>query len=546
MSRPTRIPGATWLVAAAAGLICLLVYLKSLSCGFVNYDDPVYILNNPLLGRLDGAMLVDAFTRPYEGWWMPLTWISLAVDHRFWGVNPTGYHLTNIVLHAVNVVLVVLLADRLCTAAGIGETAVPDAGRSRGWLLLLAGLFWGMHPLRVESVAWVTERKDVLNGIFTLGALLLYLRYARIREERGGRAALHAYLLSLVLFVLSLMAKSVSVVLPAMLLVADWYPLGRLRTGNVRRMLLEKVPFLAVSVAMSMLTFYLAGQSNYLVPYAYFPFGQRLVVSGNAIFAYCRLFLWPVGIVPYRMIPDPIPDYFTVTTAVALLFCCACVVAGRKRHWVGATWAAFLLPLLPVLAFFQNGDQAYAARFTYLSAIAPSIAAAVIVVAARERWGNRGAVRYLLPGAVCALLAWHAVLTVRLIDVWKSPETFWTRVIEVDPEVIAYKERGRVYHAEGEYDAAIRDFSTAIDRVTGGFRDTVYNLYAFRGESYRAKGDYRAAVRDFTAAISMLPDPTYYYHRGLALEALGMAKEAAEDFARAGDEQGPIVWIDRR
>jgi tetratricopeptide (TPR) repeat protein len=133
-------------------------------------------------------------------------------------------------------------------------------------------------------------------------------------------------------------------------------------------------------------------------------------------------------------------------------------------------------------------------------------------------------------------MTWH------LIDTWQSPESFWSRVIDVDPEVVAYKERGRLYHAAGKYDAAIRDFSAAMGIADGGFRASIYNLYAFRGESLRAAGRYDEAVRDFDAAIALLPQPVYYYHRGLALKALGRVGEAEEDFRRAGQATGPLDW----
>ena len=220
---PLRIARNTTTIALAAGLICLLVYLRALSCGFVNLDDPYFILNNEAIRRLDGKLLAWAFGQPGFDLWIPLTWLSLAVDYRFWGLNPLGYHLTNILLHAANTVLVVLIADRLCRIR-FGEVW-GAAGRPYLYpgMLLLAGLLFGIHPLRVESVAWVTERKDVLNGLLSLGSVLLYLRY--VQRKEAGQGGSGAYLCSLFLFALSLMAKSVSVVLPAVLLVADWYPL---------------------------------------------------------------------------------------------------------------------------------------------------------------------------------------------------------------------------------------------------------------------------------------------------------------------------------
>ena len=231
------------LVGAAVAITTLLVYLGSLSCGFINLDDPFYIANNQLIKSLDLHGLRRIFTEAHLGAWLPLTYVSFAVDYHFWGNNPIGYHLTNILLHAANAFLVVLLADMFCRE----RFAVTGSGPGNKWtyagMLLLAGLFFAVHPLRVESVAWAAERKDVLNGFFTLASILAYLGYAR-RRQSGGRQAISLYLLALVLFVLSLLAKQVSVTLPVIMLLLDWYPLGRFGRGRFVPLLVEKVPFL--------------------------------------------------------------------------------------------------------------------------------------------------------------------------------------------------------------------------------------------------------------------------------------------------------------
>jgi hypothetical protein len=392
--------------AAIAGIICLLVYLRALSCGFVSMDDPDYVLNNAAIRRLDGPLLSWAFGAAHAGFWMPLTWLSLAFDYRFWGLNPAGYHLTNILLHAVNTGLVVLVADAVCRRMdhdGDGEGAAYPA------MLLLAGLLFGIHPLRVESVAWVTERKDVLNGLFTLGSLLCYLRYTRWGGERGaGRY----YLLSIVLFACSLMAKSVSVVLPAILLVLDRYPLRRLTRETAARVLAEKVPFLVLSLCMAVATVRFAAGSDYLVSYDIFPFAQRLVVSGNAVYEYVRLLLAPVGILPLWVIPDPLPPAYTATSLLSAAACIG-ILAAWKNHPLVTVWLCFLIPLLPVLAFLQNGDQSYAARFTYLPSVAPAIAAALLIRSG-VRWLAGKGYRYAGIAAVVVLLAGYGAAHRRL------------------------------------------------------------------------------------------------------------------------------------
>ncbi|MBT1072505.1 tetratricopeptide repeat protein [Pelotalea chapellei] len=529
-------------LSVTVGLICLATYLRALGCGFVNYDDPLYVLNNPVIKQLNWDTVVSAFTQAHVGWWMPLTWISFAIDHFFWGLEPFGYHLTNIVFHSLNAALVVLIADRvLRMGAGKEEREL----RADGWIhpvtLLLAGLLWGIHPLRVESVAWVTERKDVLNGFFSLGAILWYLCYVQAKEMYGTGAR-RPYVLSLVFFALSLMAKSVSVVLPLLLLVIDWYPARRLRRDNVLPLVREKLPFLALSVLMALVTVYFTSESNYLISYELFPFHQRMLVSGNAIFEYVRLLLLPVGIIAFYVIPDPIPPSYLVTSVIVAVLC-VLIFAFRKYRWISATWLAFIIPLLPVLAILQNGDQSFAARFTYLPSVAPSIAAGAAIGLVFKKAGSRHRVWQSIVIPVLALLVFYVVATVKDIAVWQNSETFWTRIVSVRPGAIVHKERGLYYHSVGKFHEAIGDFSAAIQTAPEAWHPYLYNLYVFRGDSLRAAGRYAEALDDLTAAINQFPHPPYYFLRGSVLKSMGRVKEAEADFGAAGPDPGKLAWL---
>lgn len=526
-------------MAAAAAAVCLLLYLPALHLGFVSFDDPEYVLNNPLIRELSPGNLTTMFTRSHLGWWMPLTWLSLAIDYTLWGLNPAGYHLTNIVLHAINTGLVVLIADDLCK---------PHRGRltllSYGGLLLFSGLLFGGHPLRVESVAWVTERKDVLNGLFVFLSIFFYLHYARGKgAETGGRASLF-YLLSVVCFLFSLMAKSVSVVLPAMLLVLDWVPLGRVKNRPLQWLIMEKWPFWSASVLMILFTFIFAGNSGYLVTYEAFPLSQRAVVSGNALWEYCRMMLFPVCLSPFYVIPDPIPASYAVKALVVASVLAWMAIAGWRRYPCLVSFAALaLLPLLPVLAFFQNGDQSYADRFTYLPSLSLSLFLALFFCSC-SRCFSAGKFRAGIAGGAALVVGLFLVMTVRQQSVWQSTETFWNKVIQVEPLAITYKERGRYYHATGRYKEAVADFTAALGIVPPTLKPYEYNFYGLRGESYRQAGRLTEAVADFTIAIQRCPHPVYYFHRGLALRGLGRNAEAEEDFRRAGPDPGPIGWVD--
>lgn len=527
---------ASFLVA----LITFLFYLPVLPYEFIVQDDSIYIVANPLIRQLDWSMARQAFGGAHCGWWMPLTWISFAVDYHFWGFNPTGYHLQNNFLHALNAALVVIICDLLYRKSIRKELEPAPSFSSYTLLLIMTGLLFSLHPLRVESVAWIAERKDVLNGFFAFVSIVLYVRYVKARES--GAAAWSYYAGALLCFALSLMAKGSSVGLSVMLLVLDRYPFGRLRRDTIMPLLLEKIPFLAVSAASALATIYFAGANAALVTFEAFPLSQRIAVSGNSLWEYWRLFFLPLGLTPLHVIPDPVPAvYIMKTAAVALLL--AWIFLATRHAWLKATLLCFILPVLPVLGFFQNGDQAYAARFTYLSALAQSASAAALCYLPVMKIRS-GAVRRLAAVVLILLLAGLAAVSVSLFSDWRNSESYWTSIIAGEPLAINYKERGRHYFASGRYDAAVSDFTAALERMTDTLKPYSYNLYGFRAEASRMAGRHEDAVNDFSNAIAGLPHPVYFYHRALALQSLGRTAEAAEDFKRSGPDPGPISWFE--
>jgi hypothetical protein len=532
---------STPLVATLAALCCFLVYFRALGCGYVWFDDPDYVVNNLAIRSLDWQFLHWAFTNSQVSLWMPLTWLSLAIDYHVWGLNPFGYHLTNILLHGGNVFLVVLLADRLYQpVTGETETGISRGSLFRGGMLFAAALLFGIHPLRVESVVWVTERKDVLNGFFALCSLLCYLAYVRERGAgRPGSVPWWFYGASLLWFICSLMVKPVSLALPFMMLVLDWYPLGRVNRGDVGRLLLEKVPFMVLSVAIVVISLSAATMQGSFTSVRALPFAMRCLVAGNGLFEYCRLMLFPVGILPFYVLNMAALTMFVVKTVIIVLLTGVMVFSWRRRPWLTAGWLLFVLPLLPVLGFFQNGEQAFAARFTYLGSIIPTL---FVPLLAMKSMGA-GTRKTVLLVATCLVLCWYGVETLRLIPVWDNSGTFWSRVIDLAQLGRAYQERGLYNFDNGNVAAAADDLTAAmaIARANGVLG---FNLVAHRGKVLLELRRYDEAIGDFTEAITLHPDPRYYYNRGLALRAAGRRVEAEADFRRAGSVRGPIVWIE--
>lgn len=537
MTKQIKLSQAT-VVAITAGIICFIVYLRALGCDFVNWDDQGFVLENTAIRHLDAAFFRWAFASPPIDLYVPLTYLSYALDYQFWELNPFGYHLTNVLLHAINAGLVVLIADRVLQGVGCrieGKYLYPG-------MLLVAGLLWGIHPLRVESVAWVAERKDVLNGLFLLSSLLYYLKY--VQQKDASQDSLRYYLTSLTLFALSLLAKPISVVIPVILLVIDWYPLKRLHKGNFRLIFFEKVPFFLLALLFSLGTIYLAA-SEFLMATSALSVAERFVVAGNGLFEYFRLMLFPVGILPVHLLPDPIPHVFLLKAIAATCFCGVILYAGRNRPWVLMTLLCFVIPFLPVLGFIQNGYQAFAVRFTYLPSIVPSIVAALILVKGGLQFSGKRRIlqRVVLLVLPVAVLACYTAGTQRLIGVWQDTATLWSRQIAYQPFGRAFFWRGLYYMDKGMYDAAADDFTTCLPMAAKEKVPDLYNLYAFRGEAYSQAGRFNDAVLDLSHAITAFPHPLYYFHRGIALQGLGKLQEAAEDFRKAGNARGVMRWV---
>lgn len=522
--------------AAAAGIVFIITFMvfsRAIFCGFVNLDDPIFVQNNPFIRSFNADFFKFAFSSATLDIWMPLTWFSFAVDYHLWGLNPAGFHLINILLHSANSALVFFIATHLFSAGRDGSTTGAIAGRQL-ILPLLAALVWGLHPLRVESVAWVTERKDVLNGFFALFALLFYLHYA---DKGKGRD----YGFSLLFFALSLMSKPVSVVLPVIFLLLDYCPLSRHSTKSFAALAKEKIPFLALSAAAALLTIFLFSQRQLLVGFAKLSLFDRSLLSGNALFEYLKLMLYPVGILPFYEMPESIGMEQVVKTLLVAAFFIFVLLSARNKPWLFTGAFCFLLPLLPVLAFFQNNDVAYAARYTYLPSIAPALIVAagfsagydkIRTVAARLQW---------LPiGAALLVLFFYSALTNRLISVWQNTETLWTRVITLDPSTPKYMDRGVYYMIHNRPLDASRDFSSAIEGLAKRGKKPDNNAFAFRGVAFMDLQQYEKALQDFDAALALKLHPTYYYYRGLTLQALGKNREAELDFKLAGPNPPPI------
>ena len=380
-------------VPAVIVVVTLAVFAPVIGNDFVEWGDRGDLVDNPHYRGLDPSNLLWMFTTIHRGHYQPLTWLSFTADYALWGMRPAGYHLTSLLLHAACAVVVYLIIGRL-----LGPTAILAA--------LFGALLFALHPLRVEAVAWATERRGPLSSLMALLAVLAYLRGARWW--------------SLAFFGLGLLAKEFVMTLPVVLVILDVYPLRR-------RAWREKIPFFALAAVGAAVAIASSAQSGVARSLADYGLLERIAQCFGGLAFYLLKTLVPVGLSPIYSIPPDVDPFATryVVSAVIVIAVTTGLFVARKRFPAGLTaWAIFVVILSPVLGLVQTGNQFAADRYTYL----PSVALAVLIAAGYARL-YRGP---LIVAAV-AWLALASVLSWRQAAVWRDDEALWTHAVAVNP-----------------------------------------------------------------------------------------------------------------
>jgi protein O-mannosyl-transferase len=439
-------------------LLVLGAFLPALMNGFVNFDDPLYVVKNVHVNQgLTWAGLGWAFHNTDGGIWLPLTWFSHMLDCQLYGLKAWGHHLTSVLIHAVNAVLVLLWLRRMTGAT---------------WRSFVVATLFGLHPLRVESVAWVAERKDVLSGLFWFLTLLAYTRFVEEAKVQGPRSKVF-YALTLFSFACGLMAKPMLVTLPFVLLLLDWWPLNRLPDKKISGLILEKLPFFVLSAMAGAVTFAIQKHDQALVSLT------RLSPLGrieNTIVSYARYLgktFWPDNLSFFY----PYPGYWpsgTVLAAAILLAVISLVVAWqwRRQPYLLVGWLWFLGTLVPVIGLVQVGEQAMADRYTYIPQVGLLLCLVWSAHALTRTWKQQSLVLTTTAGG--AIIA-CTVLTHRQIGFWKNSETLFQHAIAVtDKNVIAHINLGVALDDAGHSDEAIEQFHFAL-------RDNPASALAYNG-----------------------------------------------------------------
>jgi protein O-mannosyl-transferase len=536
----------------------LALYNPASHFDFINYDDDHYVFENwHVLAGLHWKTVVWAFSSTQEANWHPLTWLSHAVDCQLFGLNPAGHHYVNVILHTVNAVLLFLFLKR----------ATGSLGRSFG----VAALF-AVHPLNVESVAWISERKNVLCTLFFLLALLAYVAY--VHKRSLGR-----YLWVVFWFACGLMAKPMVITFPLLLLLLDYWPLRRIRgapepelrvgkeSSHLRpaSLVLEKVPLLAMSAASAVITLIAQSAGGAVRSFAQMPFSARLSNAVVSYGIYVEKTFWPSRLAPLYPYPSggiPAREVMGATIFLLMVSVAALYFSGRFRYLV-VGWLWFLGTLVPVIGLVQVGNQARADRYAYI----PLIGLFVMVV-----WGvadlceKKKVPRLWQSVAIASVLIGLVVVTHRQLGYWRDSVTLWSHAVRVtSSNYIAQDNLGQALTMEGDADQAIAHFRLAAqieprdpvsqlnignyEQQHGELNESVEQYHRLLqsvqnedlraqaltnlGSSYRLLKNYSKARESYESAIQLKPDTV------LAIIGLGLVAQ------KAGDLEDAIQYYSR-
>ena len=551
-------------------LATLAVYWQASQFDFVSIDDGVYVTENyHIQSGLSPDGLRWALSTTYAEFWHPLTWISLMLDYHLFGLNAGGYHMTNLILHMLSTLLLFRLFHRMTGAV---------------WKSAFVAAFFALHPLHVESVAWVAERKDVLSGFLFMLTLCLYVYYTE-------KPVLKRYLSVCFFFILALMSKSIVVTLPVLMILLDYWPLKRFqqqKNSLLYWQLKEKWPLFMMAMIFAVITVH--AQPSVI----HFPFSSRLLNAFVSFISYVEKTFLPYNMAVFYPFPTELPVWLVIRSSFLIITITLIAILMFQRlpsFFVGWMWYTF--SLLPVIGIIQVGNHAMADRYHYL----PSIGIAIMLA-----WGipflmKKDAVRKKivpLTGFIflmlMAVIAWkqcgywknnfelfnHAVLATRNNDLalnhrgveygkmgrYQLAKEDFRKVIIFNPNYEkSYYNLGKIYADQQQFHLALEHYNTAI-KLKPDYADAYYNIgivhfnlgqyqeaidhynkairlkpayreaFNNRGAAFFKLDQYMLAIRDFTQAISIMP--TYvdaYYNRGLVYRHIGRYKEAVEDFS---------------
>lgn len=502
------------LMCLVLAVVTIAVYVHVGSHGFINIDDPGYVTENPhIVGGITGRNIVWAFTSFDQANWHPVTWLSHMMDVQLYGLSPQGHHLTSVYIHTVSAILLFILLLRLTGAQ---------------YQSLFVAAMFALHPLHVESVAWVAERKDVLSAFFGFLSLLFYSQYAKNKSAA-------TYVFALSSFLLGLMSKPMLVTLPVVMLLIDFWPLNRygtdeetgenhLRFKRLAALVSEKSPFLIFSIISCIIT--ICGQHKAIINY----FSPVFRIE-NTLVSYVKYIIkiiWPSDMAVLYPMPPSIPIWQVFSSVCVLVIFSSVAVKCRRRYpYIAVGWFWFIITLVPVIGIIQVGSQAMADRYSYIPATGLFIIAAWGFSDLTKGIRCRHAVLSLLAGiAVCT----SAALTRQQVGYWQNNATLYRHTLQVTTgnEIIHYN-LGNYFHSEGDLNSAVFEYKETL-QINPNNEGAHINL----GIIYRNSGNLNQAIQEFQEALQINPDNAYAHNNlGLSLSDTGNLDQAIKEYQEA-------------
>ncbi len=546
---PGKLRPVFWLGLALV-VITLAVYWQVGGHSFISFDDGLYVYENSrVLRGLTLSNIAWAFTSLEAANWHPLTWLSHMLDVQLYGLNAGGHHISSVVIHAAAAVLLLLLLYRLTGAV---------------WQSALVAALFALHPMHVESVAWVAERKDVLSAFFWFLTLLLYAGYASTRRRSY-------YLLTLLSFALGLMAKPMLVTLPLVMLLLDGWPLKRggevsirhlgttavrpephdfardrlveghesahVSTGSTRTysypalmlaLVKEKIPFFVLSLLSAAITIYAQGKATAIQNLETIPYGMRIENAAISYVTYMARLLWPNDLAVYYPFTFDLPGWKFVGSAVILVLVTAWVLrVGRRYPFLAVGWLWFLITLAPVIGLVQVGSQAMADRYTYIPYTGLFIMLAWGVPALTTVWPYRRTLHVALAAVALSVLV---AVSWQQIGYWRDGVSLFTHALQVTSNNgVAHNSLGITLKEKGDLDGAIAQYRKALAINPYG-----HESHSHMGVALAEKGELESATGEFKAALAIKPnDYDASNNLGLAYARLGALDAAIQQLRSA-------------
>lgn len=490
--------------------VTLVAFWQVRNHDFINLDDNLYIIDNPFIQQgLTIRGIRWAFTSAYSGHWHPITWLSHLLDYDLCGLNPRGHHVTNLLLHIANALLLFLLLQRMT---------------GKRWQSCFVAALFAIHPLHVESVAWVAERKDLLCAFFWILTIWVYASYVE-------KPKLHRYLRIMLCFMLALMSKPMAVTLPFTLLLLDYWPLGRLKLekGNANvRLIVEKLPLFFLAAALSVVTVFVHLRSGVISSFSKLPLWIRIENALVSYISYLAKMLWPASLAilyPYRM---SLPFWKVAGAALLLIGITSLAICARKKHPYGIVgWMWYLGTLVPVIGLVQAGPQAMADRFTYLPLIGLFIIFAYGVPDILAPRDPRRIVSAVFGGLFLAILI---IITICQVHLWQNSMSLFGHTLKVTTNnSIIQNNLGSTYVRQGRDTEASLHYSKALE-INPNYADAHYNM----GMLLFRQGKTDEAIFHLSETLRFTPGKADVHNNlGVLLFRQGKTRDASTHFMEA-------------